>query len=179
VFLSPDNYVQAPENSQNFNRYSYCLNNPLRYTDPSGDFIIEAIVIAAMVYAGGMQANFMYCGNNGTNVFNPGNWNWSSGSTYTGMINGGLSGAGMMGIPILPAVPGAIPNGALQAGFVVGINGIGNMIDGNSFFEGAAIPAAMAFAGGAVAGYNMAKAKGLNVWTGVSTAASRANFRGV
>jgi RHS repeat-associated protein len=34
--LSPDNYVQDPTNTQSFNRYSYCLNNPLRYTDPSG-----------------------------------------------------------------------------------------------------------------------------------------------
>jgi RHS repeat-associated protein len=37
MFLSPDNYVQAPDFSQNFNRYSYCLNNPLKYTDPSGE----------------------------------------------------------------------------------------------------------------------------------------------
>lgn len=36
MFLSHDNYVQAPDNSQNFNRYAYCLNNPLKYTDPSG-----------------------------------------------------------------------------------------------------------------------------------------------
>ena len=36
-FLSPDPYVQAPEFSQSFNRYSYCLNNPLMYTDPSGE----------------------------------------------------------------------------------------------------------------------------------------------
>ncbi|MCR5066356.1 MAG: RHS repeat-associated core domain-containing protein, partial [Bacteroidales bacterium] len=35
-FLSPDNYVQQPDNSQNFNRYTYCLNNPLKYNDPSG-----------------------------------------------------------------------------------------------------------------------------------------------
>ena len=33
TFLSVDSYVQDPENSQNFNRYAYCLNNPLRYTD--------------------------------------------------------------------------------------------------------------------------------------------------
>lgn len=39
-FLSPDNYVQAPDYSQSFNRYGYCLNNPLRYTDPSGDFLL-------------------------------------------------------------------------------------------------------------------------------------------
>ena len=35
-FLSVDAYVQDPSNAQGFNRYSYCLNNPLRYTDPSG-----------------------------------------------------------------------------------------------------------------------------------------------
>ena len=35
-FLSVDRYVQNPSSSQNFNRYSYCLNNPLKYTDPSG-----------------------------------------------------------------------------------------------------------------------------------------------
>ena len=36
-FLSPDSYVQNPYMSQNYNRYSYCLNNPLRYTDPTGE----------------------------------------------------------------------------------------------------------------------------------------------
>ena len=35
-FLAPDNYVQAPDFSQSFNRYSYCLNNPLMYVDPTG-----------------------------------------------------------------------------------------------------------------------------------------------
>ena len=35
-FISPDNFVQDPGNSQSYNRYSYCLNNPLKYTDPSG-----------------------------------------------------------------------------------------------------------------------------------------------
>ena len=36
-FLSPDPFVQAPLNPQNYNRCSYCLNNPLKYTDPSGE----------------------------------------------------------------------------------------------------------------------------------------------
>ena len=35
-FLQADPHIQAPENSQSFNRYSYVLNNPLSYTDPSG-----------------------------------------------------------------------------------------------------------------------------------------------
>ena len=48
-FFSPDNYVQMPDNSQNFNRYSYCLNNPLKYTDPSGNLfgIDDAVIVFA------------------------------------------------------------------------------------------------------------------------------------
>jgi RHS repeat-associated protein len=38
-FLSPDPFVQAPGYSQNYNRYSYAWNNPLKYTDPSGYYI--------------------------------------------------------------------------------------------------------------------------------------------
>jgi hypothetical protein len=34
--LSPDPVTQAPENGQNYNRYTYAYNNPLKYTDPSG-----------------------------------------------------------------------------------------------------------------------------------------------
>lgn len=35
-FLSADPQIQAPDNTQSLNRYSYCLNNPLAYTDPTG-----------------------------------------------------------------------------------------------------------------------------------------------
>ncbi len=45
-FLSPDSNVQLPDFTQNFNRYSYCLNNPLIYTDPNGEFIFT--ILAAM-----------------------------------------------------------------------------------------------------------------------------------
>lgn len=45
-FLSTDNFVQEPLNAQNFNRYSYCLNNPLKYNDPSGDFFIFSAITA-------------------------------------------------------------------------------------------------------------------------------------
>ncbi len=35
-FLSADSIVPSPANPQSLNRYSYVLNSPLRYTDPSG-----------------------------------------------------------------------------------------------------------------------------------------------
>jgi len=35
-FLSPDIVVQNPNYTQSYNRYSYCINNPLKYSDPSG-----------------------------------------------------------------------------------------------------------------------------------------------
>ncbi|MGB3223129.1 MAG: RHS repeat-associated core domain-containing protein [Desulforhopalus sp.] len=35
-FVSADTIVPQPKYSQAFNRYTYCLNNPVRYVDPSG-----------------------------------------------------------------------------------------------------------------------------------------------
>lgn len=37
TFLSVDNYIQDSFDTQNYNRYGYVLNNPLMYTDPSGE----------------------------------------------------------------------------------------------------------------------------------------------
>jgi len=36
MFLSPDPFIQSPGDWVNYNRYSYCMGNPMRYTDPSG-----------------------------------------------------------------------------------------------------------------------------------------------
>jgi hypothetical protein len=54
-FLSPDNYIQEPFNTQSFNRYGYVLNNPLKYVDPSGEVwkifiaILTVIAIVAVI----------------------------------------------------------------------------------------------------------------------------------
>lgn len=40
-FLSADTIVPGPTSPQAFNRYSYTLNNPVRYTDPSGHACVD------------------------------------------------------------------------------------------------------------------------------------------
>lgn len=61
-FLSPDPYVQAPDYTQNLNRYSYCLNNPLSLIDPSGyswfsknwkSIVASCVGIAVSVFTAG------------------------------------------------------------------------------------------------------------------------------
>lgn len=83
-FFSPDNYVQMPDNSQNFNRYSYCLNNPLKYTDPSGELAWFIPVIAGAVIGAYTGASIQ----SGTAAF----WNWKS-DAWKGAIAGGIIGA--------------------------------------------------------------------------------------
>lgn len=43
-FLSPDNYIQDPYNIQNYNRYGYTLNNPLKYTDHTGEMTLKGFL---------------------------------------------------------------------------------------------------------------------------------------
>lgn len=43
-FLSPDPFVQMPDFTQNFNRYSYCLNNPLIFVDENGEIVLGTLI---------------------------------------------------------------------------------------------------------------------------------------
>lgn len=86
-FLSPDPMVQAPDFTQSFNRYSYCWNNPFKYTDPSGESLVGAILIAGGI---SLAADLV-----STALSDGGIESWSlhSGisSTVEGMISGGVT----------------------------------------------------------------------------------------
>ena len=49
-FFSPDPFVQTPDFTQSFNRYSYCMNNPVMYSDPDGKFIVVDSWIIGFLY---------------------------------------------------------------------------------------------------------------------------------
>ena len=157
-FLSPDAYVQAPGSWYSYNRYVYCLNNPLIYSDPDGEiaWLIPAIKIGIMMYMAGAQTNFMYSAQNGGNPMNPGDWNWKNPNTYIGMSSGLLG--------QYYQVPGILSNGFLQAGIQVTNNGIGNLIEGQDFFDNWYWSAANGFIFGGIQGYFIADAYGKNYW---------------
>lgn len=66
-FLSPDPFVQAPSNPQSYNRYSYCLNNPLKYTDPDGEFVFA--LVGAILFTTGMTNVIIQASNDNINSF--------------------------------------------------------------------------------------------------------------
>jgi len=172
-FLSPDPYVQVPDFSQSFNRYSYCLNNPLIYTDPSGELIfsiLSAIFCPPLVPAA-MQLDMAWMQGGFMEMANGGNF-WS------GAGKGFVTGLAYTGLSFLN-IPGAIPNGLLHAGGNVAINGISNSLNGQNFFQGWYMPAISGGLTGGLSGYNMAKEMGLNPWTGGLTPEQRKIFMSV
>ncbi len=69
-FLSPDNFIQDPYNTQTFNRYGYVWNNPLKFNDPSGEFLITALIVGAVL--GAATGAAAYVGS----ALRKDNWNW-------------------------------------------------------------------------------------------------------
>lgn len=93
-FLSPDPYVQAPDNPQNYNRYAYCLNNPLKYTDPSGFTLSPAYTDPSISdsFGDNTETHHFPGGGNNRNSTNDCDWivywrssftgNWCSADSY-------------------------------------------------------------------------------------------------
>jgi len=71
-FFSPDNFVQLPEFTQSYNRYSYCLNNPLMLKDPTGQLFTNFLDKEGNLIShvdDGSNAVFQLTGDNKTNEY--------------------------------------------------------------------------------------------------------------
>ncbi len=134
-FLQADPQIQEPNNSQSLNRYSYVLNNPLSYTDPTGyNFLkkywraIVAIVISVYLPgAGGLLEGWGI-----TNVVAQG--------AITGFVAGGVATGSLRGA-VIGAFTGAMfgnlhgvkDYAVLKHGFV---GGISSVLNGGKFGHG-------------------------------------------
>jgi RHS repeat-associated protein len=178
-FLSPDPYVQMPNFTQNFNRYSYCLNNPFSYTDPSGEFIITALIVGAIIGAT-VGAFYGYKIGKAEGATGWGMVGYIFGGAGIGLVGGAAAGAAgaAVGGALAAAGIGGFAGGALAGGTagVIGgfVNGAGmSWLGGASGLEGlkaGAIGAGVGLLTGAVLGGTIqgidAASRGGSFWTG-------------
>ncbi len=138
-FLQADPFIQAPKNSQNYNRYSYVLNNPLSYTDPSGYFFkklfkfvkkywrtIAAIVISVYLPGASFLAGYSTATVGAITGF-------VSGAVASGSLKGALIGAFTGGLF------GELHNMAQGFDKVLAhgaVGGIGSVLSGGKFGHG-------------------------------------------
>jgi len=106
-FLQPDNYVQDPFNTQNFNRYGYCLNNPLKYTDPNGEIIWAAVIVGAIIGATSYA----------TSAAMNNSWSWEkfAWSTLGGAVMGAIGGS---------SVATSLTGDSIVNGFITGASSV-------------------------------------------------------
>ena len=109
-FLRADPFVQFPANLQSHNRYSYALNNPLAYTDPSGHFLkglirpLASIAISVWLPGAGLWTGTGLFAANGVGAF-----------AVSGFIAGAVGSGSLKGAVV----------GAFSAAAFHGVGGIG------------------------------------------------------
>jgi RHS repeat-associated protein len=97
-FLSADNEIQDPTSTQNYNRYSYGLNNPLKYVDPSGNLHISNVTDNSVFdYIASQDGYFDFSGYNPPNGGGSTGGGGDSGGNYDEPGEGG-NGTGLNGV---------------------------------------------------------------------------------
>ena len=159
-FITPDTIVQSPYDPQSLNRYAYVRNNPLIYTDPSGNwrldnFLKSTLQVAsyAAMFVPGLQPYAIpiaMASSAAQSALNGGHFADAMQAGIIGGISAGIGQGVAQGIGAIPGLgegfAGALAQGA-GAGFASG--GAGAIMRGQSganawkaAYQGAAMGAA-------------------------------------
>ena len=93
-FLQPDPLIQEPMNGQSWNAYTYAFNNPLVYTDPSGNFNLRQAIGLVIVIVAAVISNQYWIVQNYWAAFGVAvAGGFAAGAVATGTFKGGLQGA--------------------------------------------------------------------------------------
>ena len=170
-FLNADENIQDPHNTQNYNKYGYVMNNPLMYSDPSGEFfqflfigplLMKAIIIGAAVGLASYTIGLAVTGNL---------HQWNIGGALKSTFWGAVSGAVSFGLGELFSA-GSVVKALGDAKFLVqaaahGVSqGVLSVMQGGDFISGAA--GGQIFFG-ALSGGIGAELSGGNFWQGAVT----------
>lgn len=135
--LSVDNYTHEGVGltTQAYNRYSYALNNPLKYTDPDGEEPISiglTIAIGAAIGAGSYTASVAMSDGGFQN------WNWGGFILSTSLGAASAAGASAIGGYVAGLSVGKGASFAIQTGMHAGFGGFMSLMGGGDFWSGAA-----------------------------------------
>ncbi len=138
-FISADTLIPNPTNPQSFNRYSYVLNSPLNFTDPSGhaecdidcqiatertdfrihfcEFCYEYDVAQQRQNIAALESGVKFVAETIASIaFEPADWFFSSRDAYTAYKQGEYgTAAAIVTMAALPLVTGSIGDEAVDA----------------------------------------------------------------
>jgi len=159
-FTQPDTIVPNPNNPQDFNRYSYCNNNPINYTDPSGHWKFKNFIkrwgstilsVAAVIASGGLAFALFAASSimGGVQAYQQGQLGaWAAGFAVS-MVLGAAMPTPNFSNPAMQVGVGALRGAAIGA--ISG--GVASMVGGGSFTAGARQGAMGGAAGGGLSAF--------------------------
>lgn len=148
-FMQADPMVQEPGNGQNLNRYSYVLNSPMSYTDPSGYFHYQVPVKPKTNYGLIAFQIILAVATQGQSVY----WQMGVQAAFTYAVTGDLRASATAAFTtwMMSTIGSNFSGGEKIAAHAVG-GGISSVLQGGKFGHGFVSSLAVSLAAGPING---------------------------